>query len=305
DGPTFSDLVDRPGQDDPRFVLLAAPVVPRAGRPRPPTPPWNPLAVFEEAEWIDPAAVDWAGEHNVRPDKAPWDYWLTPATYELEPGVALHITIKASYSPAEAVKVFLQLVHEAMKEVADAASKPMADALNDVEPEVLEGLVAKHLAFKEGNFIYVATPGGDHMLILVYQAYQWLYPSPNGPWVPNNQTPPAGAYKYRLKKAWHTPLKPDLPGATVEGNLANYLTPEMAHRYIDLINGPNGQDETDAWQAAADAVTATYHLLPFGSFWDNLIVQHNFYEATLSLLGDLAMFAGGPLAKAAGEGTLL
>src|SRR5262249_31721394 len=98
---------------------------------------------------------------------------------------------------------------------------------------------------------------------------------------------------------------PDLPGATVEGNLANYLTPEMAHRYIDLINGPNGQDETDAWQAAADAVTATYHLLPFGSFWDNLIVQHNFYEATLSLLGDLAMFAGGPLAKAAGEGTLL
>src|SRR5262249_53681306 len=111
DGPTFSDLVDRPGQDDPRLVLLAPPAVPRAGRPRPPTPPWNPLAVFEEAEWIDPAAVDWAVEHNVRLDKAPWYYWLNPDTYELEPGVALHITIKASYSPAEAVKVFLQLVH--------------------------------------------------------------------------------------------------------------------------------------------------------------------------------------------------
>ena len=105
---------------------------------------------------------------------------------------------------------------------------------------------------------------------------------------------------YTLVEAWHDPLNGNL---VLNGPalLASMQTPEVAERYIDKAKT---QDAATAWQAAAEMATFALHMVPVAGQLGHP-GHGDYWEAALSLLGDVAFFAGGPLAKLAGEGTVL
>ena len=159
-----------------------------------------------------------------------------------------------------------------------------AKALANPSKAAIDKLVGDGLAFRDQDGdVYVATLAADSVILLVYQYITSRYSDTN---------------HYQLLKSWHLPIAANENLAT---QLASLQSAESAKQHIDAAEF---QRSTDFFQSAAEAVTFIYHALPFGAAYDNAAEGH-YWEATLSLLGDVAFFAGGPLLKFAGEGTVL
>ncbi len=320
----FGDLVERPG-DGVGLILLAAGgfgghsngYAPPPRRRSGPSPSdlWMAGVYAALPQATDPNALQWARDQGLILKEAPnlgfiqhsWSEWivgpdgkthlLVSAASSLsvpEAAKYMALEIENDYKNAGSPAVTLggdladvarvrALQKQAAEEEATLAHRPVA---------VIDQLVKDGLAYRnpsDSSYVYIATVAGDSVVVLVYR--RGLSPDVNKiALVPD----------YTLVEAWHDPLNGNL---VLNGPalLASMQTPEVAERYIDKAKT---QDAATAWQAAAEMATFALHMVPVAGTLDTL-AHGDYWEAALSLLGDVAFFAGGPLAKLAGEGTVL
>ena len=333
----FGDLVERPG-DGVGLILLAAGgfgghsngYAPPPRRRSGPSPSdlWMAGVWAALPQVTDPNALQWARDQGLILKEADnlgfiqhsWSEWivgpdgkthlLVSAASSLsvpEAAKYMALEIENDYKNAGSPAVKLggdladvarvrALQKQAAEEEATLAHRPVA-LIDQLVKDGLAYLQPSGRADHDQDYVYIATVAGDSVVMLVYRYTTYYLPGPELTFGPNGMKK---ITDYKLVKAWHEPLNghPVLNGAAL---LAHEQTPEEAKEFI---KGAQSQEAADSAQAFAEMVTFVYHMLPFGAAWDSL-AHGDPWEATLSLLGDVAFFAGGPWAKFAGEGTVL